>query len=93
MPRYKYLIVGGGMTADAAVQGIRDHDRSGSIGLLSTEPDPPYDRPPLTKGLWKDQKEENIWRKTAEQHVDLHLGCRAEALDLWCSQITDNHSD
>jgi hypothetical protein len=31
MPNYKYLIVGGGMTADAAVHGIREVDR-GSPG-------------------------------------------------------------
>jgi 3-phenylpropionate/trans-cinnamate dioxygenase ferredoxin reductase subunit len=49
MTTFKYLIIGGGMTADAAVQGIREIDSSGSIGLISMELDPPYDRPPLTK--------------------------------------------
>jgi hypothetical protein len=29
MPDYKYLIVGGGMTAAAAVEGIRESDASG----------------------------------------------------------------
>ena len=53
MPNYTYLIVGGGMTADAAVHGIREVDRSGSIGLISAEGHPPYDRPPLSKKLWK----------------------------------------
>ena len=53
MNNYKYLIIGGGMTADAAVSGIREIDSEGSIGLVSAEPDPPYDRPPLSKGLWK----------------------------------------
>ena len=47
MPSYRYLIVGGGMTADAAVRGIREVDPKGSIGLIGTEIDPPYDRPPL----------------------------------------------
>jgi hypothetical protein len=53
MPNYTYLIVGGGMTAAAAVQGIREADPSGSIGLIRSKGHPPYDRPPLTKGLWK----------------------------------------
>ena len=57
MEHYKYLIVGGGMTADAAVRGIRELDESGSIGLISREPDAPYARPLLSKGLWKAQ----IW--------------------------------
>ena len=34
----KYLIVGGGMTADAAVKGIREHDADGSIVLVGAEP-------------------------------------------------------
>jgi NADPH-dependent 2,4-dienoyl-CoA reductase/sulfur reductase-like enzyme len=50
MPQTKYLIVGGGMTADAAVEGIRQVDPNGSIGLISAEPHRPYDRPPLSKG-------------------------------------------
>ena len=35
MPNYKYLIVGGGMTADAAISGIREVDPNGSIGLIA----------------------------------------------------------
>jgi hypothetical protein len=36
---YRYLIIGGGMTADAAVRGIRELDSSGSIGIVGTEQD------------------------------------------------------
>ena len=74
MPNYMYLIVGGGMTADAAVHGIREVDRDGSIGLLSAEAHPPYDRPPLSKKLWKGKPLESIWRQTESQGVTLHLG-------------------
>ena len=49
MPDYKYLIVGGGMTGDAAVHGIRAVDRVGSIGLIGAESHRPYNRPPLSK--------------------------------------------
>jgi NADPH-dependent 2,4-dienoyl-CoA reductase/sulfur reductase-like enzyme len=52
--RYKYLIVGGGMAADAAVRGIREEDADGSIGVLTLETDPPYQRPPLSKDLWTE---------------------------------------
>lgn len=51
MAQYRYLIVGGGMTGDAAAHGIRKHDPNGSIGLIGAEPHPPYNRPPLSKGL------------------------------------------
>jgi NADPH-dependent 2,4-dienoyl-CoA reductase/sulfur reductase-like enzyme len=93
MAHYDYLIIGGGMTADAAVQGIREADPKGTIGLLSAEPDPPYDRPPLTKGLWKDKSLESIWRKTNERQVALHLGRRAEKLSLKERQVTDDRRD
>jgi RNA polymerase sigma factor (sigma-70 family) len=52
MESYRYLIVGGGMTADAACRGIRELDRDGTIGLVSEEAHPPYARPPLSKALW-----------------------------------------
>ena len=50
MPDYKYLIIGGGMTGDAAAKGILEIDKSGSIGMISGETDPPYARPPLSGG-------------------------------------------
>jgi 3-phenylpropionate/trans-cinnamate dioxygenase ferredoxin reductase subunit len=90
MSHYDYLIIGGGMTADAAVQGIREVDSTGTIGLIAAEHDPPYDRPPLTKGLWKGKPFETIWRHTEKHDVDLHLGCRAEAIDAQRRQIGDS---
>jgi 3-phenylpropionate/trans-cinnamate dioxygenase ferredoxin reductase component len=74
MKTYKYLIIGGGMTADSAVKGIRATDAKGTIGLFSMERDEPYDRPPLTKGLWKGTPLKSIWRKTKQSGVELHLG-------------------
>ena len=49
MPDYTYLIIGGGMTGDAALHGIREVDRTGSIGVIASESHPPYNRPPLSK--------------------------------------------
>jgi 3-phenylpropionate/trans-cinnamate dioxygenase ferredoxin reductase component len=79
--KYRYLVIGGGMTADAALHGIRKHDSSGSIGLIGAEPHPPYNRPPLSKALWKGEAEDSVWRKTGETGAELHLGRRAVALD------------
>ena len=50
MGQFEYLIVGGGLAAAAAVEGIREHDPHGTIGLLTEESEPPYQRPPLSKG-------------------------------------------
>lgn len=93
MPDYRYLIVGGGMTADAAARGIRAVDSEGSIGLISQERDPPYDRPPLSKGLWKGKDFESIWRGTPDLDLELHLGRRAESLDPQAKQVVDDQGN
>jgi NADPH-dependent 2,4-dienoyl-CoA reductase/sulfur reductase-like enzyme len=74
MTNYQYLIIGGGMTAAAAVDGIREVDSPGSIGLISAELDAPYDRPPLSKGLWKGKPLDSIWRRIENKGVTVHLG-------------------
>ncbi|MDD4574076.1 MAG: hypothetical protein PHR69_07665, partial [Sphaerochaeta sp.] len=60
MKHYKYLILGGGMAGDAAVRGIRELDKIGSVGMISLETDPPYVRPNLSKGLWKGKSMEKV---------------------------------
>jgi 3-phenylpropionate/trans-cinnamate dioxygenase ferredoxin reductase component len=92
MPDYKYLIIGGGMTGASALQGIREADPDGPIGLVSAEPEMPYNRPPLTKGLWKDQSLDSIWRDIKAQEVDLHLGRKIRTLNLRHRQATDDRS-
>ena len=91
--RYDYLIVGGGMTAAAAVQGIRDVDASGSIALISAEPHPPYNRPPLSKALWKGESESSIWRGTEAAGAKLHRDRRANGLDVATRQVKDDRGD
>jgi NADPH-dependent 2,4-dienoyl-CoA reductase/sulfur reductase-like enzyme len=89
MNNYKYLIIGGGMTGDAAAQGIRELDPSGSILLVSNETHAPYNRPPLTKGLWKGEPEEEIWRPVPKG-TELLLGRRIASLDAKQKQVTDD---
>ncbi len=93
MRSYRYLIVGGGMTADAACRGIRDHDGDGSIGLVSAESHPPYDRPPLSKALWQGKEEDSIWRGTEELGAELVLDRRIVSLDLDGRRATDDQGD
>ena len=90
MPDYTYVIVGGGMTAAAAAQGLREADPAGSIGMIGAEPHPPYDRPPLSKALWKGEPEEKIWRKTESTGAQLHLGRRIGAIDVRAHRATDD---
>ena len=90
MRNYTYVIVGGGMTADAAAEGIRAADPAGTLGLISAEPHPPYNRPPLSKGLWKGEPEDSIWRKAAPAVGELHLGGRVVGIDLRTRTVTDD---
>jgi NADPH-dependent 2,4-dienoyl-CoA reductase/sulfur reductase-like enzyme len=90
MQTTRYLIVGGGMTADAAVKGIREHDGDGAIVLVGGEQHPPYKRPPLTKGLWSGGDEAKIWRNTADHDVELQLGRRIASIDLDARRATDD---
>jgi NADPH-dependent 2,4-dienoyl-CoA reductase/sulfur reductase-like enzyme len=90
---YRYLVVGGGMTGDAVCQGIRSVDADGRIGLVGEEPDPPYKRPPLTKGLWSGGAEEKIWRNTGDRDVDLHLGRRIVRIDPAAGTAVDDAGD
>jgi len=46
----RYLIVGGGLAATSAIEGIRELDKDGEIALLAAERELPYHRPPLSKG-------------------------------------------
>jgi 3-phenylpropionate/trans-cinnamate dioxygenase ferredoxin reductase component len=89
MQHSRYLIVGGGLTADGACKGIREVDPDGTIVLVGEEPHAPYARPPLSKALWKGEAENTIWRGTEELGVDLRLGRRIVGLDLGGRVATD----
>ena len=89
MHKTKYLIVGAGMTGDMAAKGIREHDPDSSITMIGADPNPPYKRPLLTKGLWKGAPEEKVWREPADG-LELVTGRRIVSLDLAASRATDN---
>ena len=87
---YKYVIVGGGMTGDAAIGGIREVDTDGSIALFGAETEVPYNRPHLSKGLWHGKSLDDIQRDTNRDGVDLHLGRCIESLDVDSKTVTDD---
>jgi 3-phenylpropionate/trans-cinnamate dioxygenase ferredoxin reductase subunit len=88
--RYDYLIVGAGMTADAAAHGIRQEDAKGTIAMVGAEQHAPYNRPPLSKGLWKGDPLDGIWRKTAETGATLVRGRRIVRVDANAGRATDD---
>ncbi len=91
MKPHKYVIVGGGMAAAAAIGGIREIDPHGSIAVICAEKHAPYDRPPLSKALWTGQKTvAALSRDVAGPGVELHLGKRVVALDAAKKTVTDD---
>ena len=80
------LIVGGGLAAQRCAETLRRRSYEGPVRMACAEPDPPYDRPPLSKELLAGTVvEEKITYRPAEWYeenqVELLLGARAEALD------------
>lgn len=90
MIKYDYLIVGGGMAADAAARAIRSVDTNGSICMFCEESHLPYKRPPLSKKLWFGKTLDSIRLKTEEYGVHMLTGRRVAMLNLETNCVTDN---
>lgn len=93
MKKYQYIIIGGGMTGSAAVKGIREFDPDGSIALFSDEPFPPYNRPPLTKGLWDGKKIEDISRSLEPYNVDIFLKTKIQKINREQKTVVDDSGE
>ncbi len=94
MTHYDYIIVGGGMTAGAAAAGIRRRDKSGSVAIFSSESYPIYNRPPLSKKLWTEERVEDVWfaPDVAASHAELHLTTEITRLNPHEKIITDKNN-
>ncbi|HEX2232033.1 MAG TPA: FAD-dependent oxidoreductase [Thermoleophilaceae bacterium] len=71
-----YLLIGGGMAAANCSRWLREEGAGGSILLVTREPHPPYNRPPLSKGYLRgeEQVEDILFRPDdwwGEQDVEL----------------------
>ena len=93
MEQTRYLIIGGGMSAAAAVKGIREHDSDGRITLVGAEAHPPYKRPPLSKKLWSGGDEQKIWIAIEDSGTELRLERRIAAVDLEARRATDSNRE
>src|SRR5699024_11102181 len=90
---YDYLIIGAGMAADAAAKALGDADPDARVGILGDETHAPYERPPLTKGLWTENDKkpaDAVDLGTAAKGADLHLGRQAVSLDTTSRSVDDD---
>jgi 3-phenylpropionate/trans-cinnamate dioxygenase ferredoxin reductase subunit len=81
-----YLLVGGGLAAANCARWLRDEGADGAVLLVGREPDPPYNRPPLSKGYLqsKESREEVLFRPDdwwQEQGIELMLRTSVMKLD------------
>jgi NADPH-dependent 2,4-dienoyl-CoA reductase/sulfur reductase-like enzyme len=86
MGKHGVLIVGGGLAGQRCAEALRRRGYDGAVRMVCAEPDPPYDRPPLSKELLAGETgEDSVAYRPAwwyeEEQVELLLGTRAEALD------------
>jgi 3-phenylpropionate/trans-cinnamate dioxygenase ferredoxin reductase component len=81
-----HLLIGGGLAAGNCARWLREGGGEGSILLVGREADPPYNRPPLTKGFLRgvEPREEVLFRPDAwweEQGIELELRTSVVKLD------------
>lgn len=80
------VLVGGGLASQRAAETLRRRGYDGPVRIVCAEPEPPYDRPPLSKQvLAGTASEDSVGFRAAEWYaengVELLLGERAAALD------------
>jgi 3-phenylpropionate/trans-cinnamate dioxygenase ferredoxin reductase component len=81
-----YLLIGGGLAAGNCARWLREEGADGSVLLVGREPDPPYNRPPLSKGymMGAEQKSEVLFRPDEwwdEQGIELLTRTSVTRLD------------
>jgi 3-phenylpropionate/trans-cinnamate dioxygenase ferredoxin reductase component len=81
------LLIGGGVASVRCARALRKEGFEGRILLVGEEPDPPYNRPPLSKELLRDDLPDDLvhaepQRWYERRSVELVTGRRVTALDL-----------
>ena len=88
-----FVIVGGGLAGAKAAETLRAEGFDGEVVLFGSEPDRPYERPPLSKGylLGKDERESAFVHPASwygEHNVDLRTGVTVAMIDPAARLVT-----
>jgi len=79
------LLIGGGLASANCARWLREEGFEGSITLVGREPDPPYNRPPCSKGhlQGKESREDTLFRPDAWwKENDIELLTRTSVMKL-----------
>lgn len=97
--RFDICIVGAGHGGAQAAIALRQRGFEGTIAIIGEEPEPPYERPPLSKDYLAGEKEfdgmllrpPSFWD---DREIQLLTGARAMAVDPRAHEVTtgDGHS-
>jgi 3-phenylpropionate/trans-cinnamate dioxygenase ferredoxin reductase component len=84
--RVEHLLIGGGLASANCARWLREEGAEGSVLLVGREPDPPYNRPPLSKGYLqaKESREDALFRPDewwGEQDIELMTRTSVMKLD------------
>ena len=87
------VVVGAGQAGAAVVAKLRALGFDGAVTLIGEEPQPPYQRPPLSKAyLLGEMEAERLWLRSAEYYADqgitLRLGTPVTAIDRAARTVT-----
>jgi 3-phenylpropionate/trans-cinnamate dioxygenase ferredoxin reductase component len=89
----RFVVVGGGLAGAKAAETLRSEGFDGAITIVGAEADPPYERPPLSKGyLAGTQTRDSVFVHEqswyADNSVELLLRTRAVGLDPAAHTVT-----
>ena len=87
------VVIGGGQAGSSMVAELRKQGYEGPLSLIGSEPVPPYQRPPLSKGyLLGDITVERLFLRPesfyADQDIDLHLNTTVKSIDPAAKTLT-----
>lgn len=60
VPFVEYVLIGGGTATFGAIEAIREREPEADVLVISQEDWIPYQRPPLSKELWKSDKSDQL---------------------------------
>lgn len=98
MAQPTFVIVGASLAGAKAAKSLRGHGFDGRILLIGDESDPPYERPPLSKGyLQGKQNRDTIFVQQpqwyADQDIDLLLDTTVTEIDRDRRAVTVSSGD